>query len=257
MTISDSFSDSLNSFFKVTANDAIFRAIPSFEDTYLTNSLFDKFLRVDLSSSHVEIPVFGKNKVEEILVQNIMETSNVKELNINLFHQRHLGLCKTSNSIFKIICRYLNTSRLVRIKTYQGEVYYGGQGIILDKNGSPILFATIEADIEDDYIKENNAKIYISPSVFSSDNMFEKSIRRQVIPYYLEEGVYVGTYNRLVLHQFKLKRYSKTIPEIVIKDISNKFFIAPYEPKDSEMETSTVNKFLANQADLIGDIILQ
>lgn len=257
MTISDSFSNSLNSFFKVTANDAIFRAIPSFGDTYLTNSLFGKFLRVDLSSSHVEIPVFGKNKVEEILEQNIMEIGNVKELNINLFHQSPLGLCKTSNSIFKIICRYLNAFRLVRIKTYQGEVYYGGQGIILDKNKNPILFATIEADIEDGYIKENNVKIYISPSVFSSDNMLEKSIRRQVIPYYLEEGVYIGTYNRLVLHQFKLKRYSKTIPEIVIKDISNKFFIAPYEPKDSEMETSTVNKFLSDHANLIGDIILQ
>lgn len=257
MTISDSFSDSLNSFFKVNANDAIFRAIPSFGDTYLTNSLFGKFLRVDLSSSHVEIPVFGKNKVEEILEQNIMETSNVKELNINLFHQRPLGLCKTSNSIFKIICRYLNAFRLVRIKTYQGEVYYGGQGIILDKNRNPILFATIEADIEDGYIKENNVKIYISPSVFSSNNMLEKSIRRQVIPYYLEEGVYIGTYNRLVVNQFKIKRHSMTIPEIIIKDVSDKFFINPYEPKDSEIETSIVNKFLFDHADLIEDIILQ
>lgn len=257
MNISDSFSTSLYSFFKVNENNSIFRSIPSYGDTYLTNSLFGKFLHIDLSSSHVEIPIFGKNKVEEILEQNIMEISNIKELNINLFHQRHLGLCKTSNSIFKIIYRYLNTSRLVRIKTFQGDTYYGGQGIILDKNRNPILFATIEADIDNGYIKENNVKIYISPSVFSSDNMLEKSIRRQVIPYYLEEGVCVGSYNRLVISQFKTIMYNRAIPEIVIKDISDKFFITPYEPKDSEIETSTVNKFLNDQADLIEDIILQ
>lgn len=255
MILSTTFTQSLDRLFYDFSPRNNFSTVTLYDKSYFNNTLFDKFLHVDLRQSHIEIPLFCKEYVEDILSDRLRGLNSIEELNITLFSRDNWTPYKTSNSIFKLIASTFSDTRLRSFQTSNGQRYYGGRGIILDESKSPIFFITIEGDITDEGIKESNIRIYLAPSVTTSSFTLEKAIFRRVVPYYLSYGCYTSSYRINVINAFTRCVGLNVLPEVIITDFSDKFFVTASKAYEAGYKDEDINKFLSNHTNLISDII--
>lgn len=255
MTLSITFIQSLNYQFYDIPSRYNFSSAILYNKSYFTNTLFDKFLHVDLRQSHIEIPLFCREYVENIVSNKLKGLNDIKELNITLFSRDNWTPYKTSNSIFKLIASTFSDTRLRGFQTSNGQRYYGGRGIILDESKSPIFFITIEGDITDEGIRENNIRIYLAPSVATSSLMLEKAIFRRVVPYYLSYGCYTPSSRMNIINAFTRRVGLNVLPEVIITDFSDKFFVTASKACEAGYKDEDINKFLSNHTNLVSDII--
>lgn len=212
---------------------------------YLNNNVFNLFLHVDCVGPHIEVPLFCRGYVEEELIRH---RQNITEVDIALFINGLSSEKRTSNSIFKVFTEVNFTKRLMKVITSKGEIYYGGYGIILNRDMNPIFFCTLEGDVTEEGLTYNSAKIYINPSVLLVNNVLEKGLIKTIIPAYIENGVLIYTSFSNVNGQFK-KKNGRVIPEVVIKDFTDDFFVKPSKPKPSTFTRDKVNDFLLEHID--------
>lgn len=211
---------------------------------YLNNNVFNLFLHVDCVGPHVEVPLFCRGYIERIICGGLDTT----EVDIALFTNGLPSERRTSNAMFKAFTEVNFNKRLIKVTTSKGEVYYGGYGIILNRDMNPIFFCTLEGDITEEGLTYNSAKIYINPSVLLIDSVLEKGLIKTIIPAYIENGVSIYTSFPNVNSHFRRKN-GKIIPEVVIKDVTDDFFVRPSKPKPSTFTRDKVNDFLLEHID--------
>lgn len=206
---------------------------------YLDNNVFNLFLHVDCTGPHVVVPLFCRGYIERIICNKL----DVTEVEIALFANGFPSERRTSNAMFKLFTEINFSQRLIKVTTSKGEIYYGGYGIILDRNMNPIFFCALDGEITGEGLTYNSAKIYVNPSVFLTDGTLEKGIIKTIIPAYIEKGISIYVTFSNINGQFK-KKNGRVIPEVVIKDFTDDFFVRPSKPKPSTFTRDKVNDFL-------------
>lgn len=95
---------------------------------------------------------------------------------------------KTSDSIINVLfrqqswCDYRNSFRY--ISTTKGYGYYGGKGLVLADGYKPLLVCGYEMRATLGGYEYINPMCFISPDVFTRDDMVSKCIVKKILPYY-------------------------------------------------------------------------
>lgn len=210
-------------------------------NTWDKNYLSNVFLKTNLCIGNSEIPI--------AMIQNVV--SNLKssrELSFNevampIGYTDNITLLKTPISIIGLLLNSSNRKILRNIITKKDEIYHGFNGIIFSKDMSILYCCTLDVVIREDLCcLPNKLRVYIHPSVFMSDGTVEKQIAKNFIPVLLsKEFTLSGVGRPRRTYMFK--------PEIVIKDVTDKFLYKPTTPINCTDED--LNQVLSNNIDEI------
>lgn len=123
---------------------------------------------------------------------------------------------------------------LTRIRTADGEIYYGSYGILMDSRKNPLMLSSLSINKVGQNYNIEEVTLYINPIVFTRTGILDKFIRDKVIPYILGTGVQFEHYfTRFSSVRDRLDRkrdknlVNRIYPKIVISDTINKFFSCP------------------------------
>lgn len=222
------------------------------------NNVFNLFLRVDISGPEIDVPLMCKYKVEEGLLSNYNQPNSLKEMAVALFENSYPQSRRTANAIFKTFQMNDNRNRLMKITTNTGEVYYGGNGYILDKDYNLLILYTLHGVMEDRILHYKTGRIYVNPKVFVSKGIVEKGIIKTVIPAFVQEGIMVDTnnigvtaqdINIAIRNQNGFGQVIKPLPEIVVADVTDRFIVKPKKPTPSTFSNEAMNDYLLEHLD--------
>lgn len=226
------------------------------------NNVFNLFLKVDISGPEIDVPLMCKYRVEEGLLDNFNHSNSLKEVAVTLFENSHPQVRRTASAIFKTFQRSDNRDRLIKITTNTGEVYYGGNGYILDKDYNILILYTLHGVMEEDrFLHYKTGRIYVNPKVFISNGIVEKGIIKTIIPAFVQEGIRIDTSNlsanpivqEIILpirnEQGRITNYTTPIPEIVVTDVTDRFIVKPKKPTPSTFNNETMNDYLLEHLD--------
>ena len=213
------------------------------------HNVFNLFLRVDISGPEIDVPLMCKYKVEEGLLSNYNQPNSLKEVAVALFENSYPQSRRTANAIFKTFQMNDNRDRLMKITTNTGEVYYGGNGYILDKDYNLLILYTLHGVMEDRILYYKTGRIYVNPKVFVSNGLIEKSIIKTVIPAFVQEGIMVDTINIAIRNQNGFVQVIKPLPEIVVADVTDRFIVKPKKPTPSTFSNEAMNDYLLEHLD--------
>lgn len=237
--------DKFDELFSSSNNRDVNLRVPYNRDlNYLSNNMFSLFLHVDFTKSRIAVPLICRRFAEG----EFYHDRSITEANMMLFEGGAPFDGRMASSIFKKFVDIDFSNRIAKVTTPKGEVYYGGRGIILDKDFKPILLCDIEGNIIEGDIIYDSAKIYVNPSVFIVDGTMEKGIVKTIIPAYVKNGVRVYTSWPNTKANFHRINY-KIIPEVVVKDFTDDFFVKPTKPTPSSFTKDSANEFLLDNID--------
>lgn len=222
------------------------------------NNVFNLFLRVDISGPEIDVPLMCKYKVEEGLLSNYNQPNSLKEMAIALFENSYPQSKRTANAIFTTFQMNDTRNRLMKITTNTGEVYYGGNGYILDKDYNLLILYTLHGVMEDRILHYKTGRIYVNPKVFVSNGIVEKGIIKTVIPAFVQEGIMVDTnnigvtaqdINTTIRNSNGIIEVIKPLPEIVVADVTDRFIVKPKKPTPSTLSNEAMNNYLLEHLD--------
>lgn len=182
-----------------------------------------------------EIPTFLKGIViNDIPREGVFNV--VYPMNVSSNHRIIAG----AETILKEFCLNHQGSRLTRVATPKGEVYYGSRGVVFDRDFNPIIYTTATIKVSSGSTTLENYKFHISPKMFLEDTTLNKSILKKGIAYFLSNGINQGW------------RMPQAKVSILVDD-GSEFFKKPNQPS-----VNTTNEEFANLLkDNIGDILNQ
>lgn len=221
--------------------------------SYSNNNVFERFLETDLLGNEIECPVMARRCVEPALCEKASAGSNsasvVEKVSIPLYTEYNSTPKRTASSIFKFFERQTQT-RLDKVVTSKGEVYYGGKGIILNAEFKVLALCVLEYNLKDgeELPILKKLKVYIHPSVFLSNGLLEKGIIKTYIPSFIDGDVHWSAW---ITSNGRLP-YRKV--EVIISDVTDKFIKTPVKPKVDEFTGENVNKLLLSKLDKICEI---
>ena len=224
------------------------------------NNVFTLFLRVDISGPEIDVPLMCKYRVEEGLLSNYNYPNSLKEVAVTLFENSYAQTRRTANAIFKTFQANDNRDRLMKITTNSGEVYYGGNGYILDKDYNILILYTLHGVMEDRTLHYKTGRIYVNPKVFVSNGIVEKGIIKTVIPAFVQEGIRIAraniegvTYQEInipIRNEYgRITGYTSPIPEIVVADVTDRFIVKPKKATPSTFSNEAMNDYLLEHLD--------
>lgn len=223
------------------------------------NNVFNLHLKVDISGPEIDVPLMCKTSVENAISNNQTSGFNIKELAVALFNNNYPVERRTANAIFKSFQMSDTRDRLVKITTNNGEVYYGGNGYILDKDYNLLILYTLHGVMEDRILHYKTGRIYVNPKVFVSNGLVEKGIIKTVIPAFVQEGIMVDTNNIGVTAQEInttirnsngfVTQVIKPLPEIIVADVTDRFIVKPKKPTPSTFNNDAMNDYLLEHLD--------
>lgn len=224
------------------------------------NNVFNLFLRVDISGPEIDVPLMCKYKVEEGLLSNYNYPNSLKEVAVALFDNSYSQSRRTANAIFKTFQMNDTRDRLIKVTTNTGEVYYGGNGYILDKDYNILILYTLHGVMgEDRILHYKTGRIYVNPKVFVSNGLIEKGIIKTVIPSFVQEGIRIDETNIGVTTQEIntsirnsngfVTQVTKPLPEIIVADVTDRFIIRPKKPTPSTFSNDAMNDYLLEHLD--------
>lgn len=180
-----------------------------------------------------------------------------EQIAMPLFYTR-TSFKRTSNTILRdfMLSTSVNNERLSKIITPKGEVYYGGQGIILDKDMEPYLLytATVSGfEIMPSFFssptmvaKVTALNVRVSPKVFASTNIICKNIITKMIP--------ALVYEEIQLSQLRGMDTDKPLtPKVIVEDLSS-WIKRPKRAGRPEIFNEDMKDFLSRE-DIIQDIV--
>lgn len=257
MTISDQLSEEFHKSFTFSRGFENPQAI-SPDVGIGDNNLFNLFLRVDVSKSIVEVPTAARINTEYVL-DNKVKYPTFEEfgyLAVPLFETDTPYTRRTANTIFRLFRQASMSDRLLKVITNKDEVYYGSNGLILDKDFNILFITVLEASVneEEKKVAYDKARVYIHPKVFGHEGLLEKGIVKTLIPAFTTKGVLIRDTSRVhnninyYTKEETLKGIVRTLvrplAEIVIADVSEKFLAKPVKPNPVTFNKETVNDFL-------------
>ena len=222
------------------------------ETTLDKHNVFNKLFVIDVSSEEIEVPVFARYSVESV-IRNKFEFPFIKHVDkivIPMYVNIPNKFRRTADSIVSDF--FLNTNfnqRLQKVTTNKGEVYYGGKGIILDKDFNILLLCTLACrrmEYGDRQVMSYYKPIvHVSPQLFLGDKgLLGKSILKKIIPFYVSQdidGIYTHAY-------FMDNIPIGTKPQILIDDVS-KFIENPIKPTPQKCSDDVLNQILIDNID--------
>ena len=206
----------------------------------LEEGAFPAFLEVDISSNKFEVPTplvsyvaSAKRAGYTKLVYNLVNGAD--DIGRRTFHK------KTINTILRQFDDASNsTMRLAHVITSKGLHYYGCRGMIFNGNYEPLMLCTLEVEYDAAHNTVNllHPKCRLSYKVFeSASNIIEKTIIKQVIPYYANEGIDIF-YKREFLG-------NRVTFEIIIGHMGS-MIVKPMVPTLSTVNMTNFNNIIAN-----------
>ena len=253
MEFSWRYTDSLNRIFSSyeEANiDDTARNVVSLDQ----HNVFDRMFVVDVSSDEIEVPMFAKAVIEDVVVQNMSRGTSFQKVVIPLYVNSYNQTRRTADSIINEFSRVSFNNRLQKVTTNKGEVYYGGRGIILDGNFKPLILCSVLCKKEEfrsnEYMDYYKPIIRVNPEVFLNETgLINKTILKKIIPFYLTHTIpEIHTRTR-----FRDKLPEDRKPQILIED-SSRFIETPAIPNPNTCSNEALNKLLL---DNIEDVISQ
>lgn len=161
---------------------------------YDHNSICSKFCISDIKLGNCFIPTYQFPKVRELLPQYL---ENSDSSNPYLFravsplYYTRTAKRSTGTSILKELLDISMQSRLYKNITNKGVEYYGGPGMILDKDKNPLVLAGFDCTISKEAaICVNNFVWLISPKVFIEKDLIAKTIINGIIPYVTTNSIH-------------------------------------------------------------------
>ena len=221
-----------------------------------SNNVFRRNLVVEINDDEVEIPVIAREHFEKLVSDNLAYpiTTRIQKIILPLYNNAPDQEIRTFNGIIKQLFTNIGyNSRLQKITTSKGEVYYGGKGIIFDESYTPLLLCTLTAKSVHTEDNKNTMVYYrpvchISPKVFlESDKLINKGIIKKLIPCYTNRDIDFPRIN----YRFSSNPEDKRVKVIV--DNFDKFFIEPIKPTLSTCPNDALNECLI---DNIEDIMM-
>ena len=226
--------------------------VTNMETTLDKHNAFNRLFVIDVSSDEIEVPVFARYSVESVII-NKFEFPSIKcvdKIVIPMYVNTPNQSRRTADSIVSDF--FLRTSfnrRLQKVITNKGEVYYGGKGIILDKDFNILLLCTIICKkIEyrgEQVMSYYKPIIHVSPQVFlKGESLICKSILKKIIPFYVLHNI-----DSVTTHAyFKSDIPEGTKPQILIDDV-NKFIENPTKPTPQKCSDEVLNQLLMDNID--------
>ena len=252
MEYSWKFIHTLNSVFNSYNSSRIYNdyhSSNSFNDCSICNKLFV----TDISSDEIEVPVFARYFVEDIIQNNLNQSNEncVDKIVIPLYTNRLGIIKKTTDSIINLFFTGTDfNTRLYKGITGKGDVYYGNKGIILDKNFNILFLCTIAC--KKIQYGDDQVMLYYKPIIRISSDLFmkneegllHKAILKKIIPFYLSHDVSVTICHKAFING--LPDCSK--PQILIEDI-NKFIETPIKPSVKNCSNAILNQILIDNVE--------
>lgn len=228
-----------------------------------SNNVFQRFFEIDLRGPEVEVPVFCRREVQDILVSN-------RDLRITAGHEDEIVECyitplfvgmeqtkRTSDSMIRTMLETSTHYKLSKVTTNTGLVYYGGAGVIFNSRMELLMLNVVKYNLTNPFIELLKPIMYISPKVFTGDGPVEKNILKKLIPTVIAEGASLNTSTSMVHNKFNFsdenrnRVYTKKMPEIIIADVSDRFIHKPDMPDLSHFNDEEVNSFLKDNIGLM------
>ena len=222
------------------------------ETTLDNHNAFNRLFVIDVSSDEIEVPVFAKSAVESVVIDRLKfpYVSHVNKIIIPMYVNTYTQSRRTADSIVgEFFSRVNFNQRLQKVITNKGEVYYGGKGIILDKDFNILLLCTLACRRMEyrgrQVMSYYKPIIHVSPQVFLSDGgLIDKSILKKIIPFYLSQNICQTCTNP----DFVSEIPEGTKPQILIDDVS-KLIENPVKPTPQKYSDDVLNQILADNAD--------
>ena len=222
------------------------------ETTLDNHNVFNRLFVIDVSSDEIEVPVFARSVVESE-VRSKTEfpcTTHTSKIVIPMYVNTYNQSRRTADSIVNDFFSRVNFSqRLQKVITNKGEVYYGGKGIILDKDFNILLLCTLVCRKMEhggrQVMSYYKPVIHVSPQVFlRNEGLVEKSIFKKIIPFYVSHDI-----DTVSTHAyFRSGIPEGTKPQILIDDVS-KFIEKPIKPTPQECSDDVLNQLLVDNID--------
>lgn len=228
---------------------------------------FSKFVKVNLTEDIIEVPCIYKYVIGYALKDNFdrekLNLPPLEELYIPMMagHEDPVVVRGSAPAIKKFFKDTPPSCNLVKKKV--GDfIYYGGEGIILYEDLTPLVMFTlkIRRDPANDYkYIPVRPIVYINPAVYSNDDILSKYVRGKLISGCVDlrdrarRGI-LYMYNRHIGDPFNI--FSNNLTnydfQIVIEDFEH-FFTSPTIP-DTTFNSEKINSMLSDDLD---DILLE
>lgn len=244
MNYTKKYTDILKGVFQHTDSTRIYNVTANTNTRLDNHNVFNRMFVVNIYLNSVEIPVFARYYVEKtILYNNRNPLSQYDKIVIPLYINAPVLYRRSIDcTVQDLFSRVSFNNRLQKVITSKDEVYYGANGIILDKDFNILLLCTFFNEMERFNTKCTECRVYVSPRVFldEKDSMY-KTIIRKIIPFYISHSVRLGRYHNEVYK-----------PRIIIDDV-NSFIETPANPSIQECLEDTSSQFLIDNLDSILD----
>ena len=222
------------------------------ETTLDNHNVFNRLFVIDVSSDEIEVPVFAKFAVESVVRDRLEPpyVSHVNKIIIPMYANTYTQSRRTADSIVgEFFLRVNFNKRLQKVITNKGEIYYGGKGIILDKDFNILLLCTLACRRMEhrgrQIMSYYKPIIHISPQVFlRGEGLIAKSILKKIIPFYLSQNIDTIYTDPGFISDIP----EGTKPQILIDDVS-KLIESPVKPTPQKCSDDMLNQILVDNAD--------
>ena len=219
------------------------------------NNIFNRLCVIDVTGDNIEIPVFSRPIVESVIRDNITIGAGYTKVVLPMYVNTYPQSRRTADSIIRDFFSRVNLSqRLQKVTTNKGEVYYGGKGIIFDKDFNPLLMCTMSCEKvihnNRDRMKYTKITVYVHPKVFlEPEGLIHKAIIKKVIPFYVSHDITVSTLGIFLTA-------SDITTDVVIADVTKKFIEVPEKPIPQRCSDDVLNQILIDNIDDVLDQIV-
>lgn len=231
MELSWSYLDTMNRMVSYSA----YRPVYTEQGDYCPISLL---VNVDFEQGDCVVPIFCASSAVAWFAANDNKSLDVV---IPLCVETPGRTCSGAETMLKYFSRFYNySSRLGKVISPKGEVYYGASGIVLDKDFNPLLLCTTKIHNNGQLGYEyRGVTIHISPKVFTDDtSVINKSLAKKGMAYFLGPNIRV---------------YNNTGPIKVEIDDCSKFFKRAAKPDLTAFSEEDIQKLLQdNIKDVLG-----
>lgn len=236
----------------LSCDSTIVSDVTNMETTLDKHNAFNRLFVIDVSLDEIEVPVFARYFVESVIRDKFEFPSinQVDKIVIPMYMNTPSQLKRTADSIVSTFFLSTNFShRLQKVTTNKGEVYYGGKGIILDKDFNILFLCTIVCKkIEHrgrQVMSYYKPMIHVSPQVFlKGESLICKSILKKIIPFYVSHNI-----DSVTTYAYFRNDIPKGIkPQILIDDVS-KFIENPTKPTPQKCSDDVLNQLLIDNVD--------
>lgn len=230
---------------------------------YSMHTVFPSFFRVSLQGDKIDLPIFAKAYVQDKLLEILGDRGNPIRRSDIIIHfntvESNRAPYRTADTLIRNLVEFDSSrgSMYLTASTNKGEIYYGCNGTIFNKDMVPLIFNVIECEIVGNTLAYKRVKSYIHPSVFYSDGIVEKCIANKIIPFVMQNGVDVRPYDSRIVNDISYVNIGgvrKTIPELSVANVADRFFCKPILPSVAYSDDN-INDMLNRNIDDIFNII--